>query len=508
MTTAISNNLRSILVGPLGAMAVGILWLLFWYRSTALSMAEIWYRSETFNHGFLVLPISLWLVWRKRASLAQQPVKPSIWALPILALAGSGWLLGDLAGANAVAQFALICLLVLLVPAILGTAITRHLAFPLAFLLFMVPVGEFALPTLMDWTARFTVVALRFSGVPVYQEGLHFVIPSGNWSVIETCSGVRYLIASVCVGSLFSHLNFVSLNRRLLFIAISVVVPIVANWVRAYMIVMIGHLSSNQLAVGVDHLIYGWVFFGIVILIMFGIGARWSEQPVPLDTSNLRTPELQNRPSIPLMLSAALVIIVAPHIGKISIESAESGPAVELAALGDVPEWTITNTTAPWQPAFQQPDASSSKMFSRGAETVGLHIVYYRNQDYQRKLVSSANVLVQSMDKEWAIVSNGSKAVDLYGKTIAVRTAKLRSDSGQRLTVWHWYSINGRITSSDHLAKLHTAYDRLRGRGDDAAGIFIFAPSDLASPETTLETFLRNLASPLQAALDRTSDQG
>ena len=55
------------------------------------------------------------------------------------------------------------------------------------------PFGEFALPQMMEWTANFTVLALRLSGIPVFREGLQFVIPSGNWSVVEACSGVRYL---------------------------------------------------------------------------------------------------------------------------------------------------------------------------------------------------------------------------------------------------------------------------------------------------------------------------
>src|SRR5262249_35737350 len=104
-----------------------------------------------------------------------------------------------------------------------------------------------------------------------------FLIPSGRWSVVEACSGIRYLIASLVVGTLYAYLSYRSLTRRLVFVGFSIAVPIVANWIRAYMIVMIGHLSGNTLAVGVDHIIYGWAFFGLVILLMFWIGARWHD---------------------------------------------------------------------------------------------------------------------------------------------------------------------------------------------------------------------------------------
>jgi exosortase A len=161
--------------------------------------------------------------------------------------------------------------------AVLGTAALRLLAFPLAFLFFAVPFGEFLMPTLIDRTADVTIWALRLTGVPVYREGNFFTIPTGRWSVVEACSGLRYLIASLMVGCLFAYLSYRTLRRRAIFVACAIAVPIVANWIRAYMIVMLGHLSGNRLAVGADHLLYGWVFFGVVMALLFFIGARWRE---------------------------------------------------------------------------------------------------------------------------------------------------------------------------------------------------------------------------------------
>ena len=113
--------------------------------------------------------------------------------------------------------------------------------------------------------------------MPIFREGNFLTIPSGTWSIVEACSGLRYLIASFMVGSLFAYLSYRSPIRRAAFVAASLAVPIVANWVRAYMIIMLGHLTSNRLAVGADHLIYGWVFFGVVMVLLFWIGAKWRE---------------------------------------------------------------------------------------------------------------------------------------------------------------------------------------------------------------------------------------
>src|SRR5207302_659360 len=122
------------------------------------------------------------------------------------------------------------------------------LVFPLAFLLFAVPAGELLIPTLIEWTADFTYHAIRLSGVPMYREGNHFILPTGYWSIVEACSGIRYIIASLMVGTIYAAVAYRSALRRALFIAASILVPIVANWLRAYMIVMLGHLSNNKLA--------------------------------------------------------------------------------------------------------------------------------------------------------------------------------------------------------------------------------------------------------------------
>jgi exosortase A len=270
---------------PALLVLLALLWLaaLVLYRETLATMVATWSESETFAHGFVVPPIALWLAWRRRADIAAlaPTFAPAPSALLVVAAAGVAWLVGEAATVNALRQFALVTMLIALVPAVAGWPLARALMFPLGFLYFAVPFGEFLLPLLMRHTADFTVAALRATGIPVYRDGLEFVIPSGTWSVVEACSGVRYLIASAMGGALFAYLNYRSARRRALFMAFALALPIVANWLRAYFIVLIGHFSGNKLAVGIDHLIYGWLFFGVVIGVMFLVGMRWAEPEAP-----------------------------------------------------------------------------------------------------------------------------------------------------------------------------------------------------------------------------------
>lgn len=486
---------------PLLVATIG--WILFWYWDTARAMVAIWARSDTYAHAFIVPPISLWLIWRKRSELAPLQPAPTLWlAIPLAALTFF-WLLGELTAVNALTQFSLVATLIVATISVLGFQVSRHLAFPLTFLLFAVPVGDFMLPKLMEWTAWFTVLALRATGIPVYQEGLQFVIPSGNWSVVEACSGIRYIIASVTVGTLFAYLNYVSLRRRLIFVAVSILVPVVANWLRAYMIVMIGHFSGNKLAVGVDHLIYGWLFFGIVTLAVFAIGARWSEHPeveaasTPLPASSVGT-------GAPWLVVLGLITITASGpLGFMTISRADQAAPPQLAHLAPPAGWSETPSFVDWKPAYANPSATLRQNFTQGNQQVGLHIAYYRNQDFERKLVTSTNVLVVSNDPVWSVVARGRAAL----ATGEVRSTELRSRQARidtRLVVWQWYWINGHLTTSDIEAKLLTALSRLRGRGDDSAAVMLFAPVD--GTTTSLAAFAEAAGPQILQLLAQTRD--
>jgi exosortase A len=430
----------------------------------------------------------LWLVWRQRQTIAQKAPKPGLLAWPLVAGAAFAWLLGDLATVNALMQWAFVSLIVLLVPAVLGWAVARSIAFPLVFLFFAVPFGEFAMPQLMEWTADFTVLALRLTGIPVFREGLQFVIPSGNWSVVEACSGVRYLIASLTVGTLFAYLNYQSTSRRVLFIAVSLLVPILANWMRAYLIVLLGHLSGNKLAAGVDHLIYGWLFFGVVIMLMFIVGSRWSEpEPEPDQSAALpsRGGQTVSLALTSVTATAMVALLAMPMVVHNAINRSNhalSTPKlVALASLGA--GWSsVAQPLASWQPAFQNPSAQFQTTYTRGEQVVGLYLGYYNRQSDSRKLVSSENVLVKSNDPQWAQVSRGTQSLELDGKPVVVRTAELRDAplvsqvKEDRLVVWQIYWVNGMLTVSDVLAKAYAAGYSLIGRGDDSAVILVYAP--------------------------------
>jgi EpsI family protein len=372
------------------------------------------------------------------------------------------------------------------------------LLFPLAFLLLGVPFGEAFLPRLMDWTAQFTVGALRSSGIPVYREGNFFAIPSGQWSVVEACSGLRYLIASLTVGALFAYLNYQRAWKRVLFVAASLAVPIFANFLRAYMIVMIGHLSNMKLAVGVDHFLYGWVFFGVVIGLLFWLGSFWRD-PAPRAAQNVEATPHGQAASLVAGIAAGFAVVgtaaVWPAYAAHLDSAGTQRGAVSLASPKAASGWVADSAgTLDWRPRFSGAAASNFELYRKQGRAVALYVAFYRDQRPGAELVSSMN----SVDTaSWIGMSSAQRTEDL-GATVAVRETHLRAGT-RRLLVWQWYRIGESDLGSPYLAKALLARDRLLGRSDDSAVIVLASPYE-ERPERAAET-LREFSREMRPAL-------
>lgn len=488
-------------------MLVGVFWPTFY------SMVEVWNRSETFTHGYLIFPISAWLIWRRRAHLAYVTPSPDWRGLLLLAFSGAFWLLAEAGSIQIGAQYALIAMLIATVWAMLGLAVVRILFFPLMFLFLAVPVGEFLMQPLMNFTADFTVAALQLTGIPVYREGTFFSVPSGDWSVVEACSGLRYLIASVTLGALFAYLTYRSWRRRALFTLAAFIVPVLANGARAYMIVIIGHLSNMKLAVGIDHYIYGWVFFGLVMLLLFWIGSFWREdEPIPdSPLADLNSESQLTGTSVSGFLLSAIAVLT----------TAITWPAyahwLDQRALPDMPAfyvsispvWQPVSEFTDWRPHWVGSDRQFHASFAKANRKVMLEMHYYGTQRQDAELINSQNYIVQQLHPRWSQVGQKTMQVQLGDHSRQVRQTLLKNSMGQRILVWQWNVIDAQPTINDTVAKLTMAIDRLRLVRDDGTAILLATPYEENPEEAAkvLTDFIQDNAAAIQRGLDQVAQQ-
>jgi len=470
--------------------------------STALSMVEIWERSETYAHGYVILPIALWLIWRDRHRLAAVPAAPDaralILILPLLVL----WLVSWAGGVLVAEHYALVGLLLAAVWALLGWRLVRAAAFPLFYLLLMVPNGEFLMQPMMDFTADFTVAAVRLVGLPVYREGTFFSLPSGDWSVVETCSGIRYIIASLTLGLLYAYLTYRSVWKRLAFVAASIIVPVIANGMRATMIVLIAHYSDMKLALGIDHYIYGWVWFGVVMLLMFWIGLIWREdQPANAE----RTLTALQPPRLPWLMAAVVVGVTAlAPLWQARLQ--QPLPEVALAAPQPAADWRVGESPFnDWVPRWQGMDAQVLGHYRRGEDRVQLFIAYYGQQRQDHELINSQNLMVPQEHERWQNVGERVRRLEIGGVSYRILEARLRTQGGERILAWQWNRVAGRNDLHPLRIKIELAVEKVLGGRDDGAAIVIAAPyvDQPGEAEPVLRDFLAAMAGSIAGVTDR-----
>ena len=481
------------IIAVITASVVAVHW------TTVKSMAGIWNNSETYKHGWVVFPIAAWLAWRERAAFDAGLVRPWWPALALSAITGFLWMLGHLASVATVEHLAIVLTIQLAIAGALGPELSRRFWFPILFLLFQVPIGEELVPSLMDRTADFVVATLRISGVPVYREGNFFNIPTGSWSVVEACSGIRYLLVSLMAGTLYAFLTYRSAWRRWVFVGVSLVVPIVANWLRAYMIVMLGHFSNNTIAVGVDHLIYGAIFFGIIMAILFWVGSLWREdvgeaaKSAKADAGVSLSSNIGSlRPRIVFAFAVVAVAASWPAFTRL-LEARSIDDAPSLGALSQVEGWRVSDEPlSTWAPRFVGQRAELRQTFVRGAVAVELFVAYYRGQEPGRELVSYENTVITTSDEKWRQLARGSLRFDPSGIDAASTTI---AGSGRRLLIAKWYRIGDAYTASDAMAKARLALQMLLGRGDDGAAIVVWTDDveDDDRARRTLQEFVRSV---------------
>ena len=248
---------------------------------TAQSWGEMlhqWWNIDTYNHLLLVPFITGWLMLLKAGELAAITPRPFAPGLLLVGAALALWWAGCASGINLIAHAGAVGALQAAVVSVLGLRAALLLALPLGFATFLVPFGDEIIPPLQFITADIAIALTHWSGIEASVAGIHIHTPAGLFIVAEACSGVKFLIAMVTLGVLVCFTRFDSWSRRALFMAACVIVPILANGVRAWATIYVAQFIGAEKATGFDHIVYGWVFFAIVVALLLGGAWRFFER--------------------------------------------------------------------------------------------------------------------------------------------------------------------------------------------------------------------------------------
>lgn len=502
-------NLKPSFFGPVVVVAcigavIGGFWLTF---SNLVGFSE---NAEGSTHTTFVLAAFVVLLWGARTEISSLPVRPFLPGILGLLMAGLMWLIGEIIFARVLTNVGIILMIPMTILSVLGYRWLKALSFPLAFLILAVPIGGSIVPTLVDWTATFAVAGLQATGIPVHREGAYLIVPSGAWSVADSCSGIAYLRTVTMLSILYAWSMYRFFPKRLAFIVGGIVIGITGNWLRAYLTILIAHLSDNRFLRD-DHSTFGWVLFAILLFIFCAIGYRFRDTEQAKEKAERQPANAIERDSAPTKLISVVGMAIAavaiwPILQKTLLDKAPTR-AVDISDMAPAREWKRSAAlAAAWTPTLTNPTRERVQSFEKDGRRVDVFIGVFQNQTWTSKLVTVVNGFALQENPHWNLAVRGTAKTALGNQPLAVESGVVLG-RGARILAWRWYWIQGSATASDSQAKVAQLLARARSLPDTAAWVAVYTDATASTTESAalLDQFMREMGTSLQQSLNATA---
>ncbi|MEZ5891526.1 MAG: EpsI family protein [Parvularculaceae bacterium] len=456
-----------------GAYALAAIFLL---GGTAAEMASTWFSSSSYHHGVAVAPLAVFMILaRPRIPPATSPV-----FFPFAAAAAILWLMGHAAGVALVEQVAFVTLLIAGAGIVFGESAVRLWALPLLFLYFMVPFGEVLTPFLQDATARACVAMLNLVQVPASIDGVLIKTDAGVFEIAEACAGLNFLLAALMIACVYACQSLNTLGARLGFIAIAALTAVVANFLRAFLVILIATASDMKYAVGADHLAIGFFFYAFVFGILLWIGQHMQKGR---DMGPERTPFIPRRPwRSAAALTAFAPLLTAAAYAALVIDRTPATTTPASLAPFSAPGWRVLPAPQNWAPPLNA-DARRITTYEKNGARVYVAASYVTHDRKGREIVTYEN---RSYDGDyWRKIASAREPLYLFRQSEETPVDILAAPENRRmLAVTMWW--RGHEVYTDRLSfKLAQMRDKLSGV-NPPGGMIVMASDYAGEPDEAL----------------------
>jgi len=452
------------------ALGALVLLVLLAFRTDVTDMVVIWWIYSTYSHAFLILPISLWLVWEKRVQLRETrpAVEPhALWALPVMLFV---WWMGELSTINELKEFAIVGMVIVAILAMLGRQVFRLIWFPALYLFFMVPTGQYLIAPMQRFATEFTDTGLTLLRILHYTHGTFIEVSNGVFEVAEACAGLRFMIATVALGVIFAYISFRKWYKIALFMLSCVIIPLIGNGLRVLGIIVLAHFTNNRYGAGADHVLYGWGFNIAILLVLFFIGSFFRDH---ID-DHVKTGAISSSSDSPVRIwavvaAAAILIFSLPAYASWRESQTQAPDISALTKPMSMPGWHTVRPIGDWAPDYAGMAARLGLSFvpdaPPAAVPVDLYVGYYAN-------ARSAHELTAHIDHLWnaktmTLLTTRRVNARLQGKDLEMQELVITSPAARRV-IWSAYWIDGRFTASSFATKLLQVPAALSGREGQA----------------------------------------
>ena len=247
------------------------------YFSIVPDMVRQWYFDDNYSHGFLVPVITGYFIYSRWNDVKDVEVAPSNLGLLIILLGLMQLTLSTLGTEFFTMRSSLIVLLAGVILFLFGKGVMKILAFPIAYLIFMVPIpyivyDALAFPLKLI-VAKYSVVVLRMLSIPVMREGNIIMFPAITLEVADACSGIRSLMSLLALSTAYAMYLAVSSWKKVILILMAVPIAILTNGLRVFVTGLLAQYWGAKAAEGFFHEFAGLAVFALAMVLIFLAGA-------------------------------------------------------------------------------------------------------------------------------------------------------------------------------------------------------------------------------------------
>jgi EpsI family protein len=441
--------------GPVATRLAAVLglWLavavIYWPSSEALS--GVWRGPGEFDHGYLILLVSLWLVVRARARLAAVPVGPAAGALALTLGLSVAWLWFWRAAIQDLHLLLMPVILLVAIAAALGWRISRELLFPAGYLYLAMPAWAQAAGFLQALSAKANGGLIWLTGVPAIMQGDSIRLPAGTLRIEGGCSGLHTLLVGLALAALYGELARESLRRRLIWLGLMTVISLVTNWIRIFVVMLVAYESDMRSPLVKHHVWLGLLLFGFAVAGFLWLAGRLGGSKDRRLPAEIRPQEATRAASAQgqgagLARAAATVaclgILPALAYGA-DLSLSQRRTPITVAWPAVPADWRGPQPilSSEWAPIFLRPSVEQMQRYvdARG-QPVDVLVVAYRTQTQRAKLLGYWNSTLGSGE----LPQPGSDhivdtAAGRWRETLVVDAG------GTRSLIWWHYRIGGQV---------------------------------------------------------------
>lgn len=267
--------------------------------------------------------------------------------------------------------------------------------FPSLFLVFLLPIWGILTPYLQALSTSAVTSIMQLTGIPTFVEGNFISIPAGVFEIAGGCSGLRYLLVSLSVSSLFIFLNIKNAKDGMVFFTVAVLGALITNWLRITLLILIGHYTEMESELMNDHNAFGWYLYIPFLVFLFYFGQRYITNPSQKQA-------LIHSQKLPVK-SVILVLVIIVISSRTLINSAviKNTKTTDSSCITNTAGLPLPQIFSVYDLCIERNSTSATLMYSFKGSELGESADFYLNKFVPK----NATNITSTIEGEWSVLS-------------------------------------------------------------------------------------------------------